>query len=63
MAKLLLPFLVYVDNIIIANNNKEEVENLKCSLDNQFKLKDLGDLKYFLGLEIARFVKGTFVNH
>ena len=46
MAELLLPFLVYVDDIIIANSNKE-VENLKCSLDNQFNLKDLGDLKFF----------------
>ena len=27
-------------------------------LDNKFKLKDLGTLKYFLGLEVARTEKG-----
>ena len=27
-------------------------------LDNKFKLKDLGTLKYFLGLEVARIEKG-----
>ena len=30
----------------------------KVLLDDRFKLKDLGDLKYFLGLEVARSVKG-----
>ena len=57
-----IALLVYVDDIIIANNNKEEVDKLKCSLDNQFKLKDLGDLKYFLELEIARFARAIFIN-
>ena len=36
----------------------KEVEALKVSLHQHFKLKDLGGLKYFPGLEIARSVKG-----
>ena len=57
-----IALLVYVDDIIIANNNKEEVGKLKCSLDNQFKLKTLEDLKYFLGLEIAWSAWDIFIN-
>ena len=50
--------MVYVDDIHIASNNIQEVEALKVSLDKHFKLKDLGGLKYLLGLEIARSDKG-----
>ena len=50
--------MVYVDDILIASNDVQEVEALKVSLDQHFKLKDLGGLKYFLGLEIARSAKG-----
>ena len=34
------------------------MEDLKLYLDKHFKLKDLGNLKYFLGLEVARSQKG-----
>ena len=34
------------------------MEELKAMLDHKFKLKDLGELKYFLGLEVARFAQG-----
>ncbi|CAA7032723.1 unnamed protein product [Microthlaspi erraticum] len=53
--------LVYVHNIIIASNNDAEVEKLKSDMKVAFKLRDLGELKYFLGLEIARSSKGISV--
>ena len=53
-----LALLVYVDDILIASNDMESVTKLKKSLDAEFKLKDLGNLKYFLGLEVARSSKG-----
>ncbi|XP_061346313.1 uncharacterized mitochondrial protein AtMg00810-like [Gastrolobium bilobum] len=53
-----IAILVYVDDIIIASNNPHEVQALTYLLHNQFKLKNLGDLKYFLGLEVARSSKG-----
>ena len=50
--------LVYVDDVLIACNDKAEVDKFKVMLDDKFKLKDLGNLKYFLGLEVARSDKG-----
>ena len=47
-----------MDDILIACNDKVEVDRFKVMLDDKFKLKDLGDLKYFLGLEVARSDKG-----
>ncbi|XP_057965408.1 uncharacterized mitochondrial protein AtMg00810-like [Malania oleifera] len=46
--------LIYVDDIIIAGNNMDEIDQLKRSLDDRFKIKDLGKLKYFLSIEVAR---------
>ncbi|KAL6320794.1 hypothetical protein AAG906_008794 [Vitis piasezkii] len=45
-----IALLVYVDDIIVASNNKISAI-IKNSLNKSFKLKDLGNLKYFLGLE------------
>ena len=50
--------LVYVDEIIIARNDDEVVDQLKFDLQKVFKLGDLGPFKYFLGLEIVRPIKG-----
>ena len=54
----ILILLVYVDDILIASNNVEAVNTFKVFQDDKFKLKDLGTLKYFLGLEVARIEKG-----
>uniref|UniRef100_A0A803QFR2 Reverse transcriptase Ty1/copia-type domain-containing protein n=1 Tax=Cannabis sativa TaxID=3483 RepID=A0A803QFR2_CANSA len=49
-----LALLVYVDDIVIANTNAAEATSFKAFLNSKFKLKDLGNLRFFLGLEIAR---------
>ena len=46
--------LVYVDDILLIGNNHTCVSALKKLLDDKFGLKDLGSLRYFLGLEVAR---------
>ena len=53
-----IALLVYVDDILIASNDLKFVYSLKDSLHAEFKLKDLGNLKCFLGLEVARSAKG-----
>ena len=50
--------LVYVDDILIASNDVDAINVFKQFLDNKFKLKDLGTLKHFLGLEVAKTTKG-----
>ncbi|KAJ0480735.1 putative RNA-directed DNA polymerase [Helianthus annuus] len=44
--------LVYVDDIVITGNDKSEIEKVKISLQENFKIKDLGMLRYFLGIEV-----------
>jgi hypothetical protein len=48
---------VYVDDIIITGDNEGEIARLKKCLSKAFEVKDLGRLKYFLGLEVARSTK------
>ena len=54
--------LIYVDDMIIARNDSACVANLKQVLDQEFGIKDLGSLKYFLGLEISKGSKGISIN-
>ena len=45
--------LIYVDDIILAGNCLQEFSHLKAQLHSHFRIKDLGQLRYFLGLEVA----------
>lgn len=53
--------LVYVDDFTHAGNDVEEINNVKAFLHHQFRIRDLGNLKYFLGLEIVRSHKGLHI--
>lgn len=44
---------VYVDDILLAFNDEHKIHSFKSFLDDQFKIKDLGSIHYFLGLEIS----------
>ncbi|XP_016199379.1 uncharacterized protein LOC107640368 [Arachis ipaensis] len=55
--------LVYVDDIILANPSKDMMHKVQKLLEASFKLKILGDLKYFLGLELARSSDGIVLSH
>lgn len=54
--------LVYVDDIILTWNNGHMILDTKRELQRQFKIKDLGELKYFLGIKAARSHKGIILN-
>jgi len=53
--------LVYVDDIVLASNNAAASQKFKAYLHACFSIKDLGPLKYFLGIEIARGPEGMFL--
>jgi len=54
--------IVYVDDIVLTGNDDGEMQNLKHHLANEFEIKDLGTLKYFLGIEVARSKHGIFIS-
>ena len=46
--------LVYVDDIVITKSDSKGILSLKSFLHSQFHIKDLGMLKYFLGVKVMR---------
>ena len=50
--------LVYVYDIILAGDSLTDINFIKNVLHQPFKIKDLGTLKYFLGLEVAHSQSG-----
>jgi hypothetical protein len=56
-----IALLIYVINVAIASNDSKAVLDFIILFNDKFRLKDLGPLKYFLGLEIVRSIKGISV--
>jgi len=54
--------LVYVDDIIVASSSQEATEALLKNLQKEFALKDLGDLHFFLGIEVKRTTDGLLLS-
>lgn len=54
--------LVYVDDILIMGDSDAAIVDFKDTLKSNFKLRDLGTAKYFLGFEIARNETGISIN-
>jgi hypothetical protein len=53
---------IYVDDIVIIGDDVEEIKSLKKKLGRAFEVKELGPLRYFLGIEIARSSKGIVLS-
>ncbi|GKE53143.1 putative RNA-directed DNA polymerase [Tanacetum coccineum] len=47
--------------MVITGNDEEEIKRLKEGLFTEFEMKDLENLKYFLGIEVLRSPKGIFI--
>jgi len=54
--------LVYVDDIILTWNNPMEISAITSLLHNFFHIKNLGDLNYFLGIEVTRNATGIHLS-
>ena len=53
---------IYVDDLIVGGDNEDEVEHVKTQLKQEFDMKDLGELRYFLGIEIIRTQEGIWLS-
>ncbi|KAI3514490.1 hypothetical protein L1887_12931 [Cichorium endivia] len=54
--------LVYVDDLILTGNNETLITAFTNRLNQEFAIKDLGDLSYFLGLEVSYTDDGLFLS-
>jgi len=57
-----MALLVYVDDIVLASNNARASQAFKTYLDTCFSIKDLGSLKYFLGIDECGLLGAKPVN-
>ncbi|PRQ35290.1 putative RNA-directed DNA polymerase [Rosa chinensis] len=54
--------IVYVDDMIVTGDDPKEMNELQKYMSKEFEMKDLGQLKYFLGIEVARSKKGILLS-
>lgn len=54
--------LVYVDDLLLCGNSMSAISALKSQLSQTFNMKDLGELRYFLGIEVDRNEDGIFLS-
>nr|KYP76032.1 Retrovirus-related Pol polyprotein from transposon TNT 1-94 [Cajanus cajan] len=54
--------VVYVDDIVITGDDQEGIKALKQHLFKHFQTKDLGPLRYFLGIEVAQSKSGIAIS-
>ena len=53
---------MYVDDILVTGNDEKDKNTLKQCLAKEFEIKDLGKLKYFLGIEMAQSKQVIFIS-
>ena len=51
----LMILIVYVDDMLIASKNRDEIDALKKKLHNNFDMKDLGNASHILGMWVVRY--------
>jgi histone deacetylase 1/2 len=54
--------LIYVDDIIVASSSQAATDSLFRDLNQEFELKDLGDLNFFLGVEVQKVHNGIVLS-
>lgn len=57
----LLLVLVYVNDIIITGSSSDHIQQTIQDMQQTFALKDLGELNYFMGIEVTKLETGIHV--
>jgi hypothetical protein len=57
----ILVISIYVDDLIIWGDDEKEVKHVKSLLKQKFDMKDLGELKFFLGIEVIKTPEGIWL--
>ena len=58
----MVAIVIYVDDLIIGGDNLDAIQDVKTLLQKQFDMKDLGELRYFLGIEVVRTPDGIWLS-
>lgn len=53
--------LVYVNDLVVNGSNEGDIELITRYLKVEFDIKDLGQLKYYLEIDLAYLTKGLFI--
>ena len=53
--------VIYVDDFILTGSDEHGIADIKAKLKNEFDMKDLGDLKFFLGIEVMTTPTGIWL--
>jgi len=60
--KAITNLIMYVDDMIVIGNNPKEKKALQSYLAQEFEMKSLSQLKYFLGIKVSRLKEGIFLS-
>lgn len=53
---------LYVDDLIFTGNDSNMMHGFKVSMKREFEMTDLGEMKYFLGVEVRQSAKGIHIS-
>ncbi|WCJ22400.1 Retrovirus-related Pol polyprotein from transposon RE1 [Euphorbia peplus] len=54
--------IVYVDDVLISGTSNQQIKEVKQVFHKAFTIKDLGEAKFFLGIELARSSRGMLIS-
>lgn len=54
--------LLFVDDLLITGNNPTQIAEVKLQLSNKYKMKDLGLVHRYLGIEFQKTTSGIFIH-
>ncbi|KAK6119429.1 hypothetical protein DH2020_046829 [Rehmannia glutinosa] len=60
--KSILLVQIYVDDIIFGSTNKELCEKFSNLMQSKFEMSMMGELTFFLGLQVKQLKNGTFIS-